>query len=323
MVRRPGWIVMGLVVSGSLLTATLGVGPRSAEAFTHTPAPVFINEIHYDNDGTDTNEAIEIAGPAGTDLTGWSVVPYNGNGGAPYAPTVPLAGVIPDQHAGFGTLSFSVPGLQNGAPDGLTLVNAGGTVVQCLSYEGTFTAVGGPATGLVSTDMGVAEAGTEPADVSLQLTGTGTTYHHFTWSSSAQASFGVVNGGQTFGSNAPSPRPNVSPLPSSTPAPAAAPSPATTRIRDIQGAAQSSPLAGQTVTNVPGIVTAVRSTGFYFQDGQPDTDQRTAEAVFVFTRTAPTVPAGASVLVSGMVSEFRPGSSGGTDNLTTTQLRAC
>ncbi len=29
---------------------------------------VFINEIHYDNSGTDTNEGVEIAGPAGTDL---------------------------------------------------------------------------------------------------------------------------------------------------------------------------------------------------------------------------------------------------------------
>ncbi len=33
---------------------------------------VFINEIHYDNTGADTGEAIEVAGPAGTDLTGWS-----------------------------------------------------------------------------------------------------------------------------------------------------------------------------------------------------------------------------------------------------------
>lgn len=51
-------------------------------------APVFINEIHYDNSGTDSGEPIEIAGPAGTDLTGWSVVLYNGNGSAPYSTTV-------------------------------------------------------------------------------------------------------------------------------------------------------------------------------------------------------------------------------------------
>ncbi len=39
---------------------------------------VFINEIHYDNTGTDTGEFVEIAGPAGTDLSGWRLVFYNG-----------------------------------------------------------------------------------------------------------------------------------------------------------------------------------------------------------------------------------------------------
>ena len=37
---------------------------------------VFINEVHYDNAGTATGEFIEIAGPAGTDLSGWSLVEY-------------------------------------------------------------------------------------------------------------------------------------------------------------------------------------------------------------------------------------------------------
>ncbi|NUM75937.1 hypothetical protein HUU40_16360, partial [candidate division KSB1 bacterium] len=46
--------------------------------------PIFINEIHYDNNGADTGEAIEIAGPAGSDLTGWSLVLYNGANGANY-----------------------------------------------------------------------------------------------------------------------------------------------------------------------------------------------------------------------------------------------
>ena len=105
----------------------------------------FINELHYDNDGTDTGERIEIAGPAGTNLGGWSLVLYNGNGGQPYA-TIPLAGTIPDQDEGFGTLSFTGPaaGIQNGSPDGLALVDSGGSVQQFLSYEGSFTAVGGP-----------------------------------------------------------------------------------------------------------------------------------------------------------------------------------
>lgn len=33
---------------------------------------VCINEIHYDNVFTDSGESIEIAGSAGTDLSGWS-----------------------------------------------------------------------------------------------------------------------------------------------------------------------------------------------------------------------------------------------------------
>ena len=43
---------------------------------------VFINEIHYDNTGGDVGEAIEISGPSGTNLMGWSILLYNGNGGS-------------------------------------------------------------------------------------------------------------------------------------------------------------------------------------------------------------------------------------------------
>src|SRR5690606_21536106 len=55
--------------------------PRLSSA--HMPA-VRISEIHYDDDGTDEGEAIEISAPAGTDLTGWTVVLYNGSNGAVY-----------------------------------------------------------------------------------------------------------------------------------------------------------------------------------------------------------------------------------------------
>jgi len=106
---------------------------------------VFVNEIHYDNTGTDAGEAIEIAGPAGTNLSGWSLVLYNGADGAAYD-TRALSGTIPNQQAGFGTLAFTyaVNGIQNGSPDGIALVN-GATVVQFLSYEGTFAATDGGA----------------------------------------------------------------------------------------------------------------------------------------------------------------------------------
>jgi predicted extracellular nuclease/methionine-rich copper-binding protein CopC len=170
--------------------------------FPHTASAqtaVFFNEIHYDNDGTDTGEAIEIAGPAGTDLTGWSIVLYNGAGGASYD-TKSLNGVIPNSGgSGFGVVVVSYPanGIQNGSPDGMALVN-GATVVQFLSYEGVFTATNGPAAGLTSIDIGVAEPGTTPVGHALQLSGMGSTYENFTWLSPAANTFGAFNNNQTF-----------------------------------------------------------------------------------------------------------------------------
>ncbi|HLO88904.1 MAG TPA: choice-of-anchor I family protein [Nostocaceae cyanobacterium] len=90
------------------------------------------------------------------------------------------------------------------------------------------------------------------------------------------------------------------------------------RISDIQGTGHSSPLVGQTVNNVAGIVTAVASNGFYIQDPNPDNDDRTSEAIFVFTSSAPTVQIGDAVTVNGKVTEFRPGNN--TNNLTLTEL---
>lgn len=157
----------------------------------------FINEIHYDNSGADVGEAVEIAGVAGTDLSGWTLQPYNGANGAPYSATA-LSGVLPDLEGGNGTLSFPIPGLQNGAPDGIALVRPDNVVTQFLSYEGSFTAVGGPADGLTSTDIGVQETASTPAGSSLQLVGTGTTYEDFTWSGPSPDSFAAVNDGQDF-----------------------------------------------------------------------------------------------------------------------------
>jgi uncharacterized protein len=91
------------------------------------------------------------------------------------------------------------------------------------------------------------------------------------------------------------------------------------RIHDIQAAAHLSPKNGQNVGNVPGIVTAKRTNGFYMQDPDPDADPATSEGIFVFTSSAPTVSVGDSVTVNGRVQEFRPGGAS-TTNLTTTEL---
>ncbi len=159
---------------------------------------VFINEILYDITGTDAGEFVEVAGPAGTNLTGWSLVAYNGNGGASYD-TDALPSPIPSQAGGYGTVSVAYTGtLQNGSPDGIALVN-NGTVVQFLCYEGTFTATNGPANGQTCTDIGVSQSGTNAAGTSLQLQGSGTVYGDFAWNATSIANTqNAPNTGQTF-----------------------------------------------------------------------------------------------------------------------------
>ena len=162
-----------------------------------TAGSVFINEIHYDNSGSDTGEAVELAGTAGVDLGGWSLVFYNGNGGSTYK-TTNLSGVFSDQSNGYGFISFNVTSIQNGAPDGMALVNSQNEVVQFLSYEGTMTASGGPANGMSSENIGVSETSSTPVGHSLQLTGSGSNYSDFSWASPASNTFGSVNNNQSF-----------------------------------------------------------------------------------------------------------------------------
>ena len=126
------------------------------------------------------HEGVEIAGSAGLDLSGWSLALYNGNGGAVYG-TVALGGVLPEQGEGLGTLWFAVAGLQNGSPDGLALIDPAGSVVELSSYEGTLAAVGGPAGGLLSVDIGVSEDGATALGSALQLAGSGTARGAFAW----------------------------------------------------------------------------------------------------------------------------------------------
>lgn len=91
-----------------------------------------------------------------------------------------------------------------------------------------------------------------------------------------------------------------------------------TNIYQIQGAAHTSPLVGESVTTT-GIVTAVGGRGFYLQDATGDNNNATSDAIFVFTGSNPTVTVGDDIEVSGTVSEFFPGGAD-TGNLSTTQI---
>jgi predicted extracellular nuclease len=84
-----------------------------------------------------------------------------------------------------------------------------------------------------------------------------------------------------------------------------------TPIGQVQGAADASPLAGQTVT-VQGVVVgdyegaAPNLRGFYIESLAPDADPATSEGLFIFNNSADTfVSLGQLVQVTGAVSEFQ------------------
>ena len=153
------------------------------------PLPAWINEIHYDNDGADEGEGVEIAGVSGQSLDGWTLVFYNGSTGLSYD-AIALSGDLESPQW------FDKLGLQNGSPDGIALVEPNGEVVQFLSYEGSFTALDGAAIGTSAVDIGVEETSSNSVGHSLQLVGIGFGHPDFEWSSAMEASPGQVNGAQ-------------------------------------------------------------------------------------------------------------------------------
>jgi hypothetical protein len=96
-----------------------------------------INEVDYDQVGTDADGFVEIknGGSTAADLSNVDLVAVNGGDSAEYA-RVELTGTL----AAGGHLAVAIE-LQNGAPDGLALVDtAAGKLLDALSYEGAITA---------------------------------------------------------------------------------------------------------------------------------------------------------------------------------------
>ena len=253
-------------------------------------ADVFINEIHYDNSGTDTGEFVEVAGDAGTDLGGWSIILYNGNGGGVYN-TIDLSGSVDDEGTGFGAVEFQLPtnGLQNGSPDGIALIDPDGMVIEFLSYEGAFTASDGTASGQTSVDIGVQESSGTPVGSSLQRTGAPNSLTDTApWAGPAPASPGELNAEAE-----PEPEPEL------------------VRIHTVQGNGPS--VTTSAPIRVQGIVTALfedndQVEGFFLQeeDSDTDADPSTSEGIFVFcNQDCPALlTAGQLVTVTGVPSDF-------------------
>ena len=166
----------------------------------------FVNELHYDNTGTDEGEFIEVVvGPGLIDrLNEISLELYNGSTGDSYR-TIPLASFDnfdnPEVSNGYRIFTTLSSGIQNGPADGWALV-VEGQVVEFLSYEGSFMGNYGSAAGMTTTDIGVAQDFENPVGTdSLGLSGMGTQREDFVWGEFTGLPFtpGALNPGQVLG----------------------------------------------------------------------------------------------------------------------------
>jgi hypothetical protein len=158
----------------------------------------WINEFHYDNAGSDTNEFVEIVLLDGIDPASVTLTLYNGSNGTTYASYNGAEFTAGDVGTGYAIYSLAHAGIQNGAPDGLCL-DIDGAIAHFISYEGALTATSGPAAGLTAEDVGVAEGSGTTELSSLGLTGNAGDSAGFVWTVLADlANAGSANEGQTI-----------------------------------------------------------------------------------------------------------------------------
>ncbi|PVE11950.1 endonuclease [Streptomyces scopuliridis RB72] len=324
--RRAKAIAVALPVG---LAGSLIVLPFTAQA---TPSPdAVISEVFGgggNSGATLTNDFIELgnAGDGPFDLTGWSVQYLSGSPTSTSKWQVTeINGAIP---AGGSYLIEEAKG--SGGDTALPAPDAAGTIAMSAS-SGTIALVRSttPLTCLTAADCAADTnvkdlVGFGTAAVRETSPATGADNTHSVARDAALTD--TDNNSADFSGATPTPRNSTGAgggggEPSPTPSPTNT-TPGELRIHDIQGATRISPQAGKTVTNVPGVVTAVRGTGssrgFWIQDTAPDDNPATSEGVFVFTGSStPQVKAGDSVLVTAKVTEYYPGGqSSGSQSVT-------
>jgi predicted extracellular nuclease len=309
------------VAAAAAFTVSLAVAVSPASAAPSTG--VVVNEVYGGGGNTGapfTNDFIELKnlGSAAVDLTGWTVQYHSSSATGSWQVTTLTTSIA----AGDTYLVGEGGGASNGVA--LPSPQASGTIAMAAT-SGTVALV--HATTALTCGLDCPGA----ADV-VDLVGYGTAAIHEGAAAAPAASNATsvarAGGPDTDDNGADFTAGDPTPTPSANSGGGGGGEPGPLRIHDIQGTSFVSPHAGDTVSNVPGIVTAVRasgsSRGFWFQDPNPDDNPATSEGLFVFTGSAPKVAVGDFVLVSGKVSDFYQLSSGDsvatTSNLSVTEI---
>lgn len=209
-------VTAGSVAATGTLTARLGSSSRTAmlTVVEAPPGHLVINEVDYDQPGSDTAEFIELynGGFSPVDLSSLAVVMVNGSNSREYARVMLSGTLMPGAYALVANTSVMVPAgtlrftigdntLQNGAPDGVALIDtASDTVLDALSYEGPMpAAIITGITGTVSLVEGtvlsamVADSNTAPGSLCRLPNGSDTDDADTDWRLSAHPSPGAAN----------------------------------------------------------------------------------------------------------------------------------
>ncbi|MEM7483151.1 MAG: hypothetical protein AAF481_18455 [Acidobacteriota bacterium] len=271
--------------------------PTPGESNVPGPTAVVINEVDADTVSTDVEEFIELIGPPNAPLDGLVVVLYNGSSDTSYN-AFDLDGFSTDP-AGFFVLGnaavpnvslvFPSNGLQNGA-DAVAV------------YEGDATdfpnGTAVTAANLVDAVVYDTNDGDDAGLLGVLTPGQGQVNEGANGNQTGESNSRVPDGGAPFDTSvyvAQAPTPGASNVP-----------PQVLEIFELQGNGLATPFAGQTVTTVDNVVTALAADGFFIQtpDARADADPETSNGIFVFTSAPPTVVVGDRVDVTGEVTEF-------------------
>lgn len=188
----------GTRVEYRITAAYTGPGASSPEVYESfygipraTPGQVWINEMkYYGPAGNGSDEFIELVGPAGFDLGGWTIQILGTYGLSLNSPpnvrevhNIPNPTLIPDDTSGLGFYVLGGANVLNrdanlqttntmsqSLPLGIRLLNEAGGIEQALAFDGTI---------LEFENTQTADNPFEQDSVHLE--GTGTTYAAFTW----------------------------------------------------------------------------------------------------------------------------------------------
>jgi predicted extracellular nuclease len=286
-----------------------------------------VNEVYGgggNSGSTYTNDFVEIAnrGTTAVDLSGYTVQYHSGSATGTWQLTKLAGSIAPgalylvaEAKGAGGTTPLPTPGAT-----GTIAMSATAGTVALVNGQSALTCADSASCGAAAVDL--VGFGTAALRETSPATGAGNTAseQRVSTADTDDNSADFVSGDPTPGTanDATAPTPPTGP----------APTPGTVRIHDIQGASFVSPLDGQTVENVPGIVTGLRtsgSKGYWIQDPDADSNPATSEGVFVYTSSAPSVKVGDSVLVSGTVKDYYQVASGDTvattSNLSVTEIQ--